>query len=270
MSGSLGLGMAAALGVEVATAVAPEAERLGYRTFWTNDLPGSPGLPLVAAVQRATRTVVPAVGVIPCDGRTSGEIVAMLRDGGVDVRRAVVGLGAGRARQPIDAVRGAVRELRDALGDDLLVAIGALGPRMCRLAGEIADVVLLSWMTPERIRWARDRIAEGEARGRRRPARPVVSCYVRVAIGIDAHERLAAEATRYSRIGSYAKSFEAMGVDPRTVGIASADGSDVAAVLRAYREVLDEAVVRALPATADTDGVLEVARAAAPNPRSSR
>lgn len=259
--GRLAFGIAAALGPDVAAAIAPEVERLGYATLWTNDNPGSPGLPLVAAAQRATREIPIGVGVIPCDGRSPSEISAAAHELRVDLGRAIVGVGAGRVRQPVNAVRAAVRELRAALGDGAVIAVAALGPRMCRLAGEIADVVLLNWMTPERIRWARERIAEGHARGRGERPTPVIASYVRVAIGADARERLATEAARYARIPSYGRSFEAMAVDPATVGIAAADPNEVAPALAPYRKVLDQTVVRAMPSPNDAAGVIEIARA---------
>src|SRR4029453_1794128 len=49
------------------------------------------------------------------------------------------------------------------------VYLGALGPEMLRLAGELADGVCLNWCSPEQIAWSRDRIAEGAARSKRDP-----------------------------------------------------------------------------------------------------
>lgn len=262
MSGRLGFGIAAALGPDIASAVAPDVERLGYSSFWTNDGVSSPGLPLVAAAQRATHTIRTGIGVIPCDVRSSREIANAVVVVGIDPGRVIIGLGSGRAEHPVDVVRAAIGSLRPFLPHSTSFAVAALGPRMCRLAGELADVVLLNWMTPERIRWARDRIAEGAQRSGRLGG-VVVASYVRVAIGPDAAERLAAEAGRYARIPAYARSFEAMRVDPAAVGIAVRDAADVPDALAPYREVLDEAVIRALPKGNDTEDVLELARAAA-------
>src|SRR5581483_3393424 len=44
--------------------------------------------------------------------------------------------------------------------------IAALGPAAARLAGEVADGVLLNWCPPERVAWARERIREGAGRAR--------------------------------------------------------------------------------------------------------
>lgn len=264
MSGAVGFAVAAALDPAVSAAVAPEVERLGYRTLWANDGLSYPGLPHLAAAQRAAARIRVGVGVIPLDARPVQEIVATAKDLGIDLGRAIVGVGSGRAEHPVDVVRAAVRELRVSLGQGAVIAIAALGPRMCRLAGEVADVVLLNWMTPERIGWARDRIAEGERRAGRAAGSVTVASYVRVALGPDAAGRLAAEAARYARQPSYAPRFAAMGVEPGRVGIASERGDDVRAALRAYRAVLDETVVRALPASPDAAAVLEIARASAP------
>lgn len=259
--GRLGFGIAAMLGPDVAGAVAPEIERLGYVSLWTNDGATGPGLPLVAAAQRATRTIGLGIGVIPCDLRPATEIAGTVARLGIDDERAVIGLGSGRAEHPVEAVRRAISELRPLLGPGMRIAIAALGPRMCRLAGELADVVLVNWMTPERIGWARDRIAEGARRSDRVDG-PVIASYVRAAIGPDAAARLAAEAGRYARIPAYRRSFDAMGVDPATVGIAAQDPGEIAQALTPYRDVLDEAVVRALPSPDDASGVLAIARAA--------
>lgn len=259
MTGRLSFGIAAALGPEIAAAVAPEVERLGYTTLWTNDGASGPGLPVIAAAQRVTRTIRLGVGVIPCDLRSPAEIAQTVASLGIDTRRAIIGIGSGRAEHPVDAVRAAVTDARRPHAD---IAIAALGPRMCRLAGQLADVVLLNWMTPERVRWARERVAEG-ARRNGRVRSPVIASYVRVAIGPDARERLAAEAARYARIPAYTRRFEAMGVDPGSVGIAVADPSEVASALAPYREVLDETVLRALPSSNDAAGVLVIARAGA-------
>lgn len=259
MTAGLGFGVAATLGTDVAAAVAPEVERLGYGSFWTNDGAGGPGLPLLAAAQHATRRVGAGIGVIPCDLRSAAQIARAMADLAIDPPRAILGLGSGRAEHPVEAVRRAVAELRALVPPGTRVAVAALGPRMCRLAGEIADVVLLNWMTPGRIRWARERIAEG-ARRSGRAAGPIVASYVRVALGADAAERLAAEAGRYARIAAYGRSFAGMAVDPGTVGIAAARPDEVASALQAYRAVLDETVIRALPAANDASSVLEIAR----------
>jgi alkanesulfonate monooxygenase SsuD/methylene tetrahydromethanopterin reductase-like flavin-dependent oxidoreductase (luciferase family) len=65
------------------------------------------------------------------------------------------------------------------------VYLGALGPEMLRLGGELADGICLNWCTPEQIAWSRERIAEGAARVGRDPWRVQVVEYIRVCVDQD-------------------------------------------------------------------------------------
>ena len=65
------------------------------------------------------------------------------------------------------------------------VYLGALGPEMLRLSGELADGVCLNWCTPEQITWSRERIAEGAARSGRNPGDVKVMEYIRVCVDED-------------------------------------------------------------------------------------
>ena len=65
------------------------------------------------------------------------------------------------------------------------VYLGALGPQMLRLAGQVADGVALNWCTPEQIAWSREGVAEGEAKaGRERGSVKVVE-YIRMCLDED-------------------------------------------------------------------------------------
>ncbi len=65
------------------------------------------------------------------------------------------------------------------------VVLGALGPRMLRLAGEAADGAALNWCTPEQIAWSRDQVAAGAAQAGRDPAEVRIVEYVRVCVDED-------------------------------------------------------------------------------------
>jgi len=81
------------------------------------------------------------------------------------------------------------------------IYLGALGPEMLRLAGELADGVVLSWCTAERMEWARARLAEGAARINRDPAEVKVASNVRVSVGDDvAAARRALAGAMYSYV----------------------------------------------------------------------
>jgi alkanesulfonate monooxygenase SsuD/methylene tetrahydromethanopterin reductase-like flavin-dependent oxidoreductase (luciferase family) len=72
---------------------------------------------------------------------------------------------------------------------------------MLRLAGEVADGVVLSWVTPERLEWARGRIAEGAAKANRDPAAVRIATNVRVSVDGDVKAaRRALAASMYSYV----------------------------------------------------------------------
>ncbi len=65
------------------------------------------------------------------------------------------------------------------------VYLGALGPEMLRLGGELANGIALNWCTPEQIAWSRERVAEGAARIGRDPAAVRFSEYIRICVDDD-------------------------------------------------------------------------------------
>jgi 5,10-methylenetetrahydromethanopterin reductase len=65
------------------------------------------------------------------------------------------------------------------------VYLAALGPQMLRLAGQVADGVLLNWATPERIAVSREQIDAGAARAGREPGSVPTTMYIRVCIDDD-------------------------------------------------------------------------------------
>ena len=65
------------------------------------------------------------------------------------------------------------------------VYLGALGPRMLHLSGELADGAALNWCTAEHVEWSRRRIAEGAESAGRDPAAIKVSEYIRVCVDND-------------------------------------------------------------------------------------
>ncbi len=65
------------------------------------------------------------------------------------------------------------------------VYLGALGPQMLRLAGQLADGAALNWCTPEQIAWSRERVAEGEAKAGREPGSVKIVEYIRMCVDED-------------------------------------------------------------------------------------
>jgi alkanesulfonate monooxygenase SsuD/methylene tetrahydromethanopterin reductase-like flavin-dependent oxidoreductase (luciferase family) len=83
------------------------------------------------------------------------------------------------------------------------VYLGALGPEMLRLGGELADGICLNWCSPEQIAWSRERIAEGAARVGRDPRSVQVAEYIRVCVDqdIDVARRAFARSTMGYALG---------------------------------------------------------------------
>ncbi|MCE2465758.1 MAG: LLM class flavin-dependent oxidoreductase, partial [Dehalococcoidia bacterium] len=181
--------------------------------------------------------------------------------------------------------------------------LGALGPEMLRLAGEMADGACLNWCDASQISWSRERIAEGAARSGRDPAEIKVAEYIRVCIDDDEDKaRLAyAQSTMGYALGaqipterekqlSYRGHFERMGFseelarldDMRRNGasrdaVAEAFDPDLlkqvgyygradgaAAALKDLSQGLDFSIVRVVASRPGVEAVLETLRACQP------
>lgn len=235
-------------------------EQLGYDELWANDGRLGSGLATLATAAGSSQRLDLCVGVVPLSERSPASIVAEVSGLALSTDRLVLGVGTGSGSS-LAVVRDAIAELRELL-PGVRLAVSALGPRMCFLGGQIADLVLLNWAFPERIAWARERIADGAATAGR-PV-PRVACYVRVAIGPGASGRLEAEAARYrGRPRPYTRLFDAQEVALRGIpGNAASDPADVPSLLAPYREALDSCIVRALPVGDAVEDWLAIAEAA--------
>jgi alkanesulfonate monooxygenase SsuD/methylene tetrahydromethanopterin reductase-like flavin-dependent oxidoreductase (luciferase family) len=257
-----GFGVAAGLDAEVAAEVARRCAGYGYASMWSNDHPMASGLETVAVFAEAAPGLETGVAVLALDRHEPAAIAAKVRELGLDPARLWIGIGAGFTNRPLGVVREGLAALREALPEGR-VAVAAMGPRMCALAGAQADGVFLNWMTPARAAWARERVHEGASEaGRSSP--PTIFGYVRVAVGADAGERLMKEEAFYRQLHQgYIRHFEALDAESGAVGIASKNPSQVDEQLRPYEQAIDHVVVRAL-AHADADSLAAVAEAAAP------
>ncbi len=258
--GARGFGLAAAVSPEVIRAAAAACEAYGYRTFWVNDTPDGDGLAALAAAAAVTSRIALGVGVLPLTRWAPERIVERVRELGLPLERLRLGLGSGAGSGALERVRNGVAVVRAALPCEVVVA--ALGPRMCRLAGEVADAVLFNWLTPEYVERSTEWLRAGAAAaGRSVPQR---YAYVRVALGEVAFARLEEEAARYERFPGYREHFRRMGVPARATAVAVEQAEDIAPALAPWEARLDETVVRAVTAHDRVDEVLALAEAAAP------
>ena len=183
------------------------------------------------------------------------------------------------------------------------VYLGALGPKMLEMSGELADGASLNWCTPEQIAWSRDRIAEGAAKAGRDPSEINVAEYIRICVDddVDAARIALAKATIGYALGAtvptererqlgYRAHFERMGFtdelahldDMRKNGASGDDVADAfpaeillsvgyfgkaggaAAAFARLAEGLDTAVVRVVAARRGVDSTLAVMEACKP------
>src|SRR5882762_968944 len=145
-AGRRGFAMPATPDLELAATVGASAEELGYSSVWTNDAPPGDGLEMAGAMLAATKAIRVGIGAVPCDRRPPVDVAVHLLAASLPLERLVLVVGSGASRS-VDLVRRAVNELRDRLGDAISLGVAAMGPHMCRLGGELADLVLLNWMT---------------------------------------------------------------------------------------------------------------------------
>ncbi len=260
MSGALGFGIAAAPrdGTE---RLGPAVEALGYAELWANDTRRGSGPDTLAVASAATRELRFGIGVIALSEHGPSrvaEALAAAEAAGLPLERTTVGVGSGASRS-LALVRRGVAALR-ALLPAQRIAVAAVGPRMCALAGEIADTVLLNWSLPAHLAEQRRWIAEGAERAGR-PV-PRLTAYVRAAVGAGAKERLRTEMARYA---GHSPAYRALFADQDgLIGVAADDATSLRADLLPYRALLDCCVVRALPDGDAVDDWLRVAEAAAP------
>ena len=183
------------------------------------------------------------------------------------------------------------------------VYLGALGPRMLEMSGELADGASLNWCTPEQIAWSRERIAEGAAKAGRDPSEINVAEYIRICVDddVDAARIALAKATMGYALGAsvptererqlgYRAHFERMGFtdelasldEMRKKGASRDDVAEAfpaeilqsvgyfgkadgaAAAFARLAEGLDTAIVRVVAARRGVDSTLAVMEACKP------
>ena len=100
------------------------------------------------------------------------------------------------------------------------VYLGALGPRMLKVGGEVADGLCLNWSSPEQVAVSRQHVVDGAERAGRDPADVKIAEYIRVCVDedVDVARRAYARAMAFYALGqldapprSYRAHFERMG-----------------------------------------------------------
>jgi 5,10-methylenetetrahydromethanopterin reductase len=204
-------------------ALARSADELGFDSFWlAEEYHYRSAVPLAALVSDATTRIKVALGILPTHTRhpalTAMEAATLDEIAG---GRLVMGLGAARTAalrhgdtvSPVATMRETLTLVRRLLDGEEVSAAGQVwqlegtklafpsrrgmpiyigtfpySPHMLRLAGELADGVVLVWASPDWIRRAREEIATGAARVGRDPAEVDVAAYIVLSVDEDPNQ----------------------------------------------------------------------------------
>jgi F420-dependent oxidoreductase-like protein len=229
---------------------AQTAERLGYESIWTSQLPDARDTSLVlAAYAAATKRVGLGTGVLPIYTRhptAMAQMAATLDE--MSGGRFILGIGISHKvtvesmwgmhlDSPVEAMREYVEIVRTSLREgscsiegkyftarwaysaprrpDLPIMISALNPRMLDLAGEHADGVVLWMCSPAYIR---DHVVPAVTAGRKKAGKSLEGFEIVAAVPVClTTDRAAAQAVfrqtveRYANLPYYRKMMDASG-----------------------------------------------------------
>jgi probable F420-dependent oxidoreductase len=231
------------LGPQAAVDVAREAGELGYRSFWTAETTGPEAFSLLGTVAGVAPGLDLGTGVLALQLRTP-QVTAMAaatlqalapdRDVllGIGISSPVVTgqwHGAAYGDRPLAQVREYVALVREVLTGESVtfegdfysakrfrlgirqgerrpkIVIGALNPGMLRLAGEVADGVLLNYLPASHVPWSVEQVRKGGD----------AEVYAYVHVGVADREQAADNARKdlfsYAVVDAYARNFERAG-----------------------------------------------------------
>ncbi len=224
-------------------AVVREAEDRGYDTAWSGEVTAGDAFTPLTLIATHTRRLRVATGVVPVQTRTPvllGLTAAAL--GRLAPDRVALGLGLSspvvveqwngvRFNRSLDQLREAVQIIRGVLAGERVTVDGkfyrvrnfrlsgsvpqgvkiylaALGPKALELAGEIADGVLLNWISPETVPQSIRHLTAGAERAKRSLDGFEIAAFIRTCVTDDpgpARQWLAREITAYSTVDAYAE-----------------------------------------------------------------
>lgn len=225
----LGIGLGQELGLEPTDrdAAVDRARHRGYASAWTNAR-GTRD-PFEACARWTRDGLTAGISVVPLDSWDPDALARVTNETAARAPGFVLGVGSGQAgKGALDLVRRGVAELRRR-APGVPIYLGALGPRMLELAGELADGAALNWCNAERVHWSRERVAAGARRAGRDPDAIRIIEYIRVCVDDDAEaarRALGVAMLGYALAGprrpkdrGYRSHFTAMGFDPLLTGL---------------------------------------------------
>ncbi|HVN50893.1 MAG TPA: LLM class F420-dependent oxidoreductase [Acidimicrobiales bacterium] len=240
------------LGLDAALDTARLAEHLGYDSFWTAETVGPEAFSVLAAAGSVAPGLDLGTGVLALQLRTpalvamAGATLQALHPDreillGVGISSPVVTQrwhGAPYGERPLARVREYVTLVRQCLSGDSVsfsgdfyevsrfrlgvrlgerrpkIVVGALNPGMLRLAGEVADGVLLNYLPASHVAWSVGHVERGlPERAPELGPRPTVYAYVHAAVSEREHglEHARRDLFSYAVVDAYAANFERAG-----------------------------------------------------------
>ena len=261
-------------------ALVREVESRGYRTAWTGEAAGADAFTVMTLMAAATERLELATGVVPIQTRTPvvlGMTAATL--GHVAPGRFSLGLGVSsraiveqwnglpfvrglaQMREAVQVIRGVlsgervnfegrfytIRNYRLGIPPPprpVRIVLAALGDDMLRLAGEIADGVLLNWIGPRTVPHAIAQLDAGAKRAGRTLDGFEIGAFVRTCVTDapePARQALARDITGYTTVDAYADYFRASGFADEVDAVSAAwkAGDRAGAVTKVSPRVLD-------------------------------
>ncbi len=279
-----------ALGPGYAVETARRAADRGYGSFWTAETTGPEAFSLRAAAGAAAPGLDLGTGVLALQLRTpplaamaAATLAALDPDRdvllGVGVSSPVVTgrwHGAAYGEHPLGRVREYVALVRECLSGEKVtfagdhyavkgfrlglrqgdrrprIVLGALGPKMLCLAGEVADGVLLNYLPASHVPWSVEQVRAGEAAGGREPGSCRVHAYVHAGVAETepARDKGRKDLFGYATVDAYAESFTRAGFGDVVAEVRArhADGDREGAVA-----AISDAMVDAIDVVGDAD-----------------
>lgn len=231
------------LGPTVAVDTARRAAELGYRSFWTAETTGPEAFSVLAAAGAAAPDLDLGTGVLALQLRTpmvtamgAATLQALHPDAdiclGIGISSPVVTSrwhGVAYGDRPLARIREYVALVRACLSGDKVdwdgdfyrvrgfrlgmklgerrprIVVGALNPAMLRLAGEVADGVLLNYLPASHVAWSVEQVrAGGDAE---------IYAYVHAGVGdrAQALDKARRDLFSYAVVDAYAANFSRAG-----------------------------------------------------------
>jgi len=235
-------GSVGVLGPKAVTDIAISAQNLGYKSFWTVEANGTDAMSLLGAVSHAAPKLDLATGIIPIQLRTPvltamsaatlqalNPDVNVLLGIGVSAPGILMQHGERATDKPIGMMREYVALLRECLSGEPVtfegdyfnakrfrlgvrlgerrpkIIMAALNPQMLKLAGEVADGVLLNYLPASHVGTSIEQVRKG--------GNAKIYAYVHAAVGD--FERSANSARKdlfnYAMADGYARMFSQAG-----------------------------------------------------------